>query len=614
MRSSGVRGIAERLGNITHHHRSSRPPTPSQEVPRPQISVPLVGPPPPPPKPAYNAPRILVIGAGSRGVAYTKCIVRAGSAAVVAVAEPDDFKHDSFGRRFIWGEGCDAPTGSSFKTWQDFVRWEHDRRRHQVTSPNQNEDGEQQPPPAGIDAAFVCVQDEQHRAVVEALAPLGIHIMCEKPLATSLDDCIAVLKTLQQGPPIIFGIGHVLRYSPHNVMLRKLLLEQRVIGDVLSVVHTEPVGYWHFAHSYVRGNWRREDTSAPSLLTKSCHDIDILLWLLCSPSDISAINAKPHLPSTVSSTGSLQLYKKSRKPREAKHATNCMSCPLRYQCKFSAQRVYLGEFGLGAGNTGWPVKIVLPEIEEYGVSDEGRRALADKLAEDYTAGKTPEQEIRGRSWYGRCVYESDNNVCDDQVVTITWDEDPLDGEGPEKQTQQENQRQQGQQKNQGPQKEQHQFPQGTEDPSERPRDPMGGRGAKQATFHMVAYTHKICDRFSRFYGTEGELETDSHVIKVTDFATGLRREFYPGEETLSHHGGGDNGLAGKFVEAVSRVKNNEKEEGYWTVERAQRKIVGCTLDEIVRSHAIVFAAEESRRTGQRIDWRVWWEKMVIENL
>jgi predicted dehydrogenase len=57
------------------------------------------------------------------------------------------------------------------------------------------------------------------------------------------------------GQQAVFSIGHVLRYSPHNMLLRKLVVQDGVIGEVLSVVHTEPVGWWHFTHSYVRGNW-----------------------------------------------------------------------------------------------------------------------------------------------------------------------------------------------------------------------------------------------------------------------------------------------------------------------------------------------------------------------
>ena len=109
--------------------------------------------------------------------------------------------------------------------------------------------------PAGVDGAFVCTLDDTHRAVVEALAALSLHVMCEKPLATSLNDCLRIRRALVpngRAPDKVFAIGHVLRYSPHNILLRSLVREDDAVGDVLSVEHTEPVGWWHFAHSFVR--------------------------------------------------------------------------------------------------------------------------------------------------------------------------------------------------------------------------------------------------------------------------------------------------------------------------------------------------------------------------
>ena len=108
----------------------------------------------------------------------------------------------------------------------------------------------------GVDAVFVCTLDETHAAIITGLSPLGLHIMSEKPLATTLNDCLKIYQSIQpvqnKAPTSIFSIGHVLRYSPHNILLHKLLLENEVIGNVFSMEHTEPVGWWHFAHSYVR--------------------------------------------------------------------------------------------------------------------------------------------------------------------------------------------------------------------------------------------------------------------------------------------------------------------------------------------------------------------------
>lgn len=204
---------------------------------------------PAPPRPAMSAnpPRLLIIGAGSRGNGYARATAESTNGITVAVAEPIAYKRKQLGEKYIWGKAGPSE-GQEFEDWREFLVWEQERRakasRGEVV-------------PEGVDAAFICVLDEMHKEVIVGLAPLGLHIMCEKPLATSLEDCVSIYKSLLPNlpsttPSKIFSIGHVLRYSPHNMLLRKLLLEDKVIGEIMSINHTEPVGWWHFTHSYVR--------------------------------------------------------------------------------------------------------------------------------------------------------------------------------------------------------------------------------------------------------------------------------------------------------------------------------------------------------------------------
>jgi predicted dehydrogenase len=203
-----------------------------------------------PSRPAMSAnpPRILIIGAGSRGKAYARAIGEATNGIITAVAEPIEYKRQSLGEKYIWGKAGPSE-GQQFEDWKQFLTWEQQRRMRA-------NNGEQVPD--GVDAVFICVLDEMHKEVIVGLAPLGLHIMCEKPLATSLEDCVSIYRSLlprlpdNTTPTKIFSIGHVLRYSPHNMLLRKLLLEDKVIGDIMSINHTEPIGWWHFTHSYVR--------------------------------------------------------------------------------------------------------------------------------------------------------------------------------------------------------------------------------------------------------------------------------------------------------------------------------------------------------------------------
>lgn len=490
--------------------------------------------------------RYIIIGAGSRGWAYATAIQKYTNGVVAAVAEPYKFKREHLGKNFIWGNAGPSD-GQAFADWKEFLEYETTRRKRVA-------DGEQNVP-AGVDGAFICVQDEMHHELVVGLAPLGINMMCEKPLSTSLKSCVEMYRALETNSKSnIFSIGHVLRYTPHNLLLRKLLVEDKVIGNISSALHTEPVGWWHFTHSFVRGNWRNSKTSAPSLLTKSCHDVDFLLWLLCSPE--KAGQGEPHLPSTVSSTGGVQFFKKSRKPKAAGDATNCLKCPLGDSgCKYSAKQFYVGphEQSVEAGNVKWPVNILVHDIEDYATIDERKDAITKRLAEDWDEN-TPKDEVAKNQYYGRCVFETDNDVCDEQLVTITW--------------------------------------------------PESNRPAKRITFHMVAQTKKICQRFSNFYGDEGEIYADGEKIVVEDFNTGETKTYNP-EFDLAGHGGGDRGLTRQFVLACDAVKNQG-----WEAEKAQNEFIGCTLDEVLRSHAMVFAAEDARNGDKVVDWKQWWDANV----
>jgi predicted dehydrogenase len=192
-------------------------------------------------------PRFMIIGAGSRGNTYAKFIGSSSNGVCAGVVDPIARKRQRLGSRFIWGK-TGPVEGQEFQDWKDFVLWELERRKKALRG---------EVVPEGVDGVFICVQDGLHKEVILGLAPLSIHIMCEKPLATTLADCVSIYKTLSsqdmaEGPSKLFSIGHVLRYSPHNMLLRKLLLEDNVIGDIVSINHTEPVGWWHFSHSYVR--------------------------------------------------------------------------------------------------------------------------------------------------------------------------------------------------------------------------------------------------------------------------------------------------------------------------------------------------------------------------
>lgn len=331
-----------------------------------------------------------------------------------------------------------------------------------------------------------------------------------------------------------------------------------------------------------RGPWRKESTSAPSLLTKSCHDIDFLFWLLCSPASTSNPEP-PHLPSKVTSSGRLHFFRQANKPSGAGTATNCLSCPVETTCQYSAKSLYLHQH-LRAGNRDRPVNVIVPDIEDVfqkqGLSSAAKRLL-EVLGEDYD-DKTPASQVSRRNWYGRCVWESDNDVCDDQMVTIEWEGESLPS----------------------PQKQINGFKQSSLSLKEQPQY----RPAKIAQFHMVALTDAISRRRGRISGTKGEIVYDAATIRVSDFASGSE-VVYNIPSTKGGHDGGDDGLALSFVRAVAKVKR-----GDMGVSEAQRSFLNCTVEELLRSHLAVFWVEEARMGGTALKWQEWWAREVETKL
>jgi predicted dehydrogenase len=180
----------------------------------------------------------------------------------------------------------------------------------------------------------------------------------------------------------LFAVCHVLRYTPHTVALKRLLADG-AIGEVLSIEHLEPVGWWHAAHSYVRGNWGNEGRSSSMLLAKSCHDLDWLLAVVGRPCD------------RITSFGSLSYFTRAHQPEGA--ADRCLECPLEVEsvCPYSAKRIYLTALERGAIE--WPLSVITDDPSRDGVM----AALRDGP-------------------YGRCVYACDNDVVDHQVVSMEF--------------------------------------------------------------------------------------------------------------------------------------------------------------------------------------------------
>ena len=143
------------------------------------------------------------------------------------------------------------------------------------------------------------------------------------------------------------AVCHVLRYFPPAVKIREVIASG-ALGEVVVVNHTESVLFWHFAHSFVRGNWRNEGESSFSLLAKCCHDIDLIMFWM---GDMRCTK--------IQSFGGLYHFRREQKPEGA--ASRCFECAVEKECPYSAQKIYLER---NRGHRHWPMSAVC-DIEDH---------------------------------------------------------------------------------------------------------------------------------------------------------------------------------------------------------------------------------------------------------
>jgi predicted dehydrogenase len=217
-------------------------------------------------------------------------------------------------------------------------------------------------------------------------------------------------------------VSHVLRYTQHFIKMRQIIQSGR-LGQLINVDHRENVSWWHMSHSYVRGNWRRRDESAPMILAKCCHDLDILTWML----NRTCVR--------LSSVGGLLHYRKENAPVGA--AKRCMDgCQVFDSCPYYAPFIYLELAPLwrtladtGSGmvrwaarrreKSPWLIQALSPFIPALREISPYRGWPLTVLTPDPTRENVMQALQEGP--YGRCVYYCDNDVVDNQVVNMEFE-------------------------------------------------------------------------------------------------------------------------------------------------------------------------------------------------
>lgn len=235
------------------------------------------------------------------------------------------------------------------------------------------------------DGLIIATQDASHYEITKKALETGYkYILLEKPVSGVKDEYMT-LKELADEKGALLIICHVLRYSNYYRKIKEIISSGK-IGEIVSINHTENVGYFHFAHSFVRGNWHDEFTSTPSILAKCCHDIDLISWFVDSPC------------TAVSSVGSLRYFNAENAPEGA--TPTCMGgCKAKKKCPYDAERLYITD------------PFYKAKFIKYMT-----RTLTGKMSNS----KQDVVNAVRHGDYGKCVFLNDNNVCDTQLVTMKF--------------------------------------------------------------------------------------------------------------------------------------------------------------------------------------------------
>lgn len=289
---------------------------------------------------------IVAIGAGNRTNKYLEYVKQhPDKAKLVGVVELNKIRRNKIAEKF-----CLEPS-ACFTDYHDFFRSS-----------------------LKVDAVMICTPENMHYEPCMMAIEAGYHVLLEKPIAQTPEECIAIGEAARR-KNVIVTVCHVLRYHPYFIKLKELACSGE-LGNIISINHRTAVGVDRAAHSFVRGPWRKESETNPMLISKCCHDIDFLLWLTKTRCR------------KLTSFGSLRWFKSTNAPEGSAH--RCIDCQVESQCPFSAVDLY--------------------------------RIRRDWIANfDVPQGKNIDEVIEEeleQGLYGRCIYHCDNDVVDHQIVSM----------------------------------------------------------------------------------------------------------------------------------------------------------------------------------------------------
>jgi len=229
------------------------------------------------------------------------------------------------------------------------------------------------------DVAIVATQDNDHYRCCTGALRQGYHVLLEKPISTRVEQVLEIERLAQEMERRVM-VCFVLRFAAFYRKAKEII-DSGALGEIVSIQASEGVMPWHQAHSFVRGHWSVVGKSSPMILSKCCHDMDIVHWLAgrrCR---------------RVASFGSLEYFRAERAPAGA--PARCTDgCPVGETCPYNALR-YAGDLRVP-----WLAMVY----------DRAQEATADEV----------KAWLRISPW-GRCVYRCENDAVDRQVLALEFE-------------------------------------------------------------------------------------------------------------------------------------------------------------------------------------------------
>ena len=424
-----------------------------------------------------NKLKVILIGAGNRGTTYIRQMHALPEMfEVVAVAEPIEERRMNIQNMF------DLPDEMCFDDWKPLLALGKI-----------------------ADLAVIATMDRDHFAPTMEAINQKYDLLLEKPIAPEPEECIRIAEAAEANDVKVV-ICTVLRYTPIFNQLKDMI-DSGKVGRVISINHEECVGNIHQSHSFIRGKWGNSKRSSSMLLQKSCHDMDILQWLIGKKCK------------KVQSFGALTYFCEKNAPEGS--PKRCIEgCPAAETCHYNAVKLYLED---------------KENIWFRSVATKLKNPTDDDVREALTNTR-----------WGDCVFHSDNDVVDHQTVNLLFEDDIT------------------------------------------------------ITFTMNAFNKG--GRNIHIMGTEGEIRAGLNGETPISYFNFTTREtevigLIAADGIMAGHGGGDAGIVRTMYDYFN---------GTYTGKSVPDIRTSCY------NHMITFAAEESRLTGQVVDFDEYIKKFAAK--